>query len=73
MSDLKNEAKRLIDMLPEEELAEILPELRARKAKVAKQAYREIHEIIERNRANVPAEFDDKEEWLEYLDERYGV
>ena len=73
MADLRAEAMRLIQLLPEEELAEILPELKARRSAVALAALDRIVERARKNRDRIPADFDYKKELEEAREERYSI
>ncbi len=70
MSDLRAEAISLINKMPDSELAEIVPDLRERRAKAAREAYERIHQIISQNKKNLPADFDYERELEEVREEQ---
>ncbi len=75
MTDLKAEAKQLIEKIPEEELAQIMSTLRAAaKPPEEKDSMAALARIVERarkNREKIPADFDYKKELEEIREERF--
>lgn len=80
MTELRARAIKELENVPEEHVAEVIDfmaKLQEKEKEAAlkesQEAYDELMEIINSRDRKIPADFDYKKEYLEWLDEKYGI
>ena len=87
MTEIRQEAMKILENIPEEHIDQavdmlkkfydetrpLTDEEKELRRQRKKKAFDRIMEIVRSNKTRVPADFDYKKEYLEWIDEKYGT